>query len=54
MAIGNDKTRTALTIEKDFKSKIEKLAKEDERSLNSFIIKILKDYVKNSEKKADL
>ena len=50
MAIGKDKVRTALTLEKEFKVKLEQLAKEDERSFNSFIIKVLKDYVKEKEK----
>lgn len=45
MAIGKDKTRTQLTIEKDLKETLEQLAKEDSRSFNGFVIKILKDYV---------
>ena len=49
MAVGKDKVRTALTLEKEFKTKLEQLAKEDERSFNSFIIKVLKDYVKAKE-----
>lgn len=49
MAVGKDKVRTALTLEKEFKAKLEQLAKEDERSFNSFIIKVLKDYVKTKE-----
>lgn len=49
MAVGSDKVRTQLTIEKDLKSELEKMAKEDERSFNSMVIKILKDYVKTKE-----
>lgn len=45
MSISKDKTRTQLTIEKEFKKTLEELAKKDERSFNSFVIKILKDYV---------
>ena len=45
MSISKDKTRTQLTIEKDLKAILEEMAKNDERSFNSLIIKILKDYV---------
>lgn len=49
MAISKDKTRTQLTIEKDLKIALEEIAKNDERSFNGLIIKILKDYI-NSHK----
>lgn len=49
MAIGKDKTRTQITIEKDLKKILEEIAKNDERSFNSLVIKILKDFV-NSRK----
>ena len=39
----NKKTRINLTIELDLKAKIEKLAKEDMRSTNSMIIKLIKE-----------
>ena len=45
MSISKDKTRTQLTIEKDLKETLELIAKNDERSFNSLVIKILKDYV---------
>lgn len=45
MAIGNDKTRTQLTIEKELKNALEQIAKSDGRSFNNLVIKILKDYV---------
>lgn len=45
MAIGKDKTRTQLTIEKDLKALLEQIAKDEERSFNNLVIKILKDYV---------
>lgn len=45
MAIGKDKTRTNITIEKELKAKLEELAKNDNRSFNNLIITILKNYV---------
>ena len=45
MAIGKDKVRTQLTIEKELKKTLEEIAKNEERSFNNLIIKILKDYV---------
>ena len=44
MAIDTSKkTRINLTIELDLKQKVEQLAKEDERSTNSMIIKLIKE-----------
>lgn len=43
----NKKTRINLTIEHDLKAKIEELAKLDERSTNSLIIKLLKEALQN-------
>ena len=51
MSIGTDKTRTQLTIEKDLKSQLEIIAKEENRSFNNLIISILKDYIKNKNNK---
>lgn len=45
MSISNNKTRTMLTIEKELKQKLEQIAKNQERSFNNLIIKILKEYV---------
>ena len=45
MTIGKDKTRTNITIEKELKVKLEKLAKQDNRSFNNLVITILKSYV---------
>jgi predicted CopG family antitoxin len=42
--ISNKNTRTNITIPKDLKSKLEKLAKEDNRSFNNLIITILENY----------
>ena len=51
MSIGKDKVRSALTIEKDFKAQLEEIAKENNRSFNNMVITILKEYVKENEKK---
>lgn len=48
MAISQDKVRTIITIPKDLKKKLEKIAKQDNRSFNNLVIKILKDFVSNS------
>ncbi|KAB2500816.1 MULTISPECIES: DNA-binding protein [Bacillus cereus group] len=45
--ISADKTRYALTIEKDLKEKLEHEAKEQNRSLNNLIETILKGYISN-------
>ena len=47
MAIGKDKTGVLVNMDKKLKAKLEQLAKEDCRSLTSFINKILTDYVKD-------
>ena len=43
MAVGNSKTRVNLTISKKMKETITKLAKEDERSVNSLMILLMKE-----------
>jgi len=48
MAISQDKVRTIITIPKDLKKELEKIAEQDNRSFNNLVIKILKDYVRNS------
>lgn len=47
MAISDKKTRTMLTLEKTDKDKLQKLAKEQNRSLNNLIETILKEYLAN-------
>jgi predicted HicB family RNase H-like nuclease len=42
--IGKDKTRTNITIEKELKTKLEQIAKDQNRSFNNLVITILKDY----------
>lgn len=41
-------TRNTITISKDLKSKIEALAKDDNRSMNNLIITILYSYIKEN------
>lgn len=48
-----EKTRTNITIEKDLKSQLEVFAKEDDRSFNSLVIFILREYVKNRSAKSN-
>lgn len=45
LGIKESKTRTALTIEKELKEKLEAIAKKENRSLNNLIITILQEYV---------
>ena len=47
MAVNKDKTGVLVNMNKELKVKLEQLAKEDCRSLTSFINKILTDYVKD-------
>jgi hypothetical protein len=49
MAISKDNTRTLITYSKRVKKKqLEEIAKQDNRSFNNLVVKILKDYVSNS------
>jgi len=45
MSISDKNTRTLITIPKDFKLKLEKIANKNNRSLNNQIMTILKEYV---------
>lgn len=45
MAISDKNTRTLITLPKELKTALEKLAKDDDRSLNNMMVKILSDYV---------
>lgn len=42
--ISDQNTRMSLTIPKELKASLEKIAKEQNRSLNNLIITLLKDY----------
>ena len=50
MAINKDNTRTNITINKELKKEIEKLASKDNRSFNNYIITVLEDHLKSTEK----
>ena len=43
-------TRTNITISKELKSKLEELAKKDNRSFNNYVITVLKEHVDNLNK----
>ena len=49
----NKKTRINLTIEHDLKAKVEELARLDERSTNSMLIKLIKESLQARENKGD-
>ena len=44
--IADDKTRYLMLIEKDLKAQLEEISKEEGRSLNNLITKVLSDFVK--------
>lgn len=46
MSISEEKTRTMLTIKKSTKAELEKIASEQNRSLNNLIETILQNYLK--------
>ena len=50
--VGKDKERMILTISKEDKTKLQEIAKEENRSLNNLINTILKEYLKKSGKQA--
>lgn len=43
--ISKENTRTALTINRELKKKLEQIAKSENRSFNNLVITILKNYV---------
>lgn len=45
--VAPNKTRTNITIEKELKSQLEEIAKNEGRSFNNLVINILKEYMKN-------
>ena len=49
MAIGEDKTRTNITIPKDLKAKLEEIANKDNRSVNHLVITVLQKFVEGGE-----
>ena len=48
MTISKDNTRTQLTISKELKQQLEKIAKEQNRSFNNLVITILQKYIDDS------
>ena len=50
MTISKDNARTQLTINKELKKEIEKLALKDNRSFNNYIITVLETHLKSTEK----
>ena len=44
MAVSEDKTRTNITIPKELKSRLEELAKKENRSFNNLVITVLQKY----------
>lgn len=46
--ISDKNTRTIITIPKELKAELEKLAKQDNRSFNNLVITILKNYIKTT------
>ena len=48
--ISDKNTRTLITIPKELKTKLEEIAKNQNRSFNNLVISILKDYIDNTHK----
>lgn len=51
MTIGKNKTRVVVTLEKEFKDKLQKQADNENRSIGNYIETILLDYFKNKGEK---
>lgn len=47
MSISDTNTRTMITLSKELKAILGKMAKDDNRSLNNLMVKILNDYVRS-------
>lgn len=47
MAIAGSNVRTNITMPKELKSKLEELAKKENRSFNNLVVTILKEHVEN-------
>ncbi len=50
VAIAESKTRTQLTLPKELKAELEDMAKEERRSFNNLVVKILEDYVSENKR----
>lgn len=51
VAIAESKTRTQLTLPKELKAELEDMAKDERRSFNNLVVKILEDYVSENKQK---
>lgn len=51
MAVGTDKVRVLITLTKEDKEKLEKLAKKDNRNLSNYINTVLKKHMIELESK---
>lgn len=51
MGLSSSKDRIMTTVDKSVKEELEKLALEDERTLSAYCSIVLKNHVKNSQKK---
>lgn len=45
--IAENKVKTTIVMEKELKSKLEKLAKKERRSFNNLMVTILSEYIEN-------
>ena len=52
--ISKDNTRTNITIPKTLKAELEALAKQDQRSFNNLVIKILTNYAEKMRKEGKI
>lgn len=50
MTVSDKNTRTNITFSKELKKRLEKLAKQENRSFNNMVITILENYVKSIKK----
>ena len=49
MAVGKDKTGVLVNMDKTLKTELEQLAKQDNRSLTSYIVNVLKKHLENNK-----
>jgi len=50
MAVGKDKTQVLLTLTKEDKEQLQKIAEDENRTLTNLINTIIKNYLKDHEK----
>lgn len=51
MAVSKNKTRTMITLNKEFLEELKVEAERDSRSLNSLMVHAIKEYMKEKQKK---